>query len=150
MTLSELYQSTKRLKAGLIDSSKYVNISSFNVTVDTRKGLKVFSAIAKDAKSNTRRQVVMAFTPQDDSDLVDLTAFVPNFKYDQVKVSSGSPWYKFTLQNANKKVRAHFGPIERYSVKGTGRSQNSKGIPGMDKHLLAFMRELISNRLVTQ
>ena len=150
MTLFQLYQSTKKLKSSLIVSSKAISVSNFNVTVDTRRGMKVFSAISKDEKGKTRRQVVMAFKPREGDDLADLTAFTPHMKTDDVMVNSGSPWYTFICQNANIKAGCHYGDVTRYKVKGTGRSANPRGIPSCDKHLLGFMRELLSSNLITQ
>ena len=144
-TLQELIKSTVKFKSTLFTSSDRITTKAVKITRQAGVRTVLFSGQSVDSESSGGRSVQVNFiVPRG----VDVKTYVPSISDDRVQVRSSSPWYRFAFQYNNQKIGAHFGRVHSFTVKGTGRPVNPDNYPGLDKHLIGFVRALHGEGLI--
>ena len=147
VTVDYLLKQTKKFKAHLFTNAQTVTMQNLKVTNWKGTRTKLFSGTMQDrVKTGSTRNAYVFFTVPKD---VDMDHYKPSMSKDLVRVRSTSPFYRYAFQYNNKRIKAHYGPVKDFSVKGTGRPTNPKNFPGLDKHLIAFINVLHKSKQIT-
>jgi hypothetical protein len=145
-TLMNLIESTQTFKPVLFINADRVYIEQLNISRSKGTHTILFSAISKDRDSPAGRtcQIQMVCPKH-----VNIEQYRPSIAKDRALVRSSSPWYKYAFGYNNKLRSAHFGTVSEFKVTGTGHPINPLRYPGLDKHLIALIRALRDNKLIT-
>ena len=151
-TLIDLINSTEKFKPNLFAHANSVEVQQTKIT--RARGVRTvhFSCVTQDkgdpkrAHTKNQRRITHIMFVADRG--VDVKNYAPSISKDKVLVRSSSPWYRYAFQYNNKKIKAQYGSIKPFEVLGTGRPINPMNYPGLDKHLIALVRALKSNKLI--
>ena len=140
-TIQDLLSSTQKFKPKLFKNARGPKLVTLRITRFKGTRTLLFTGTSKDPATQNLRTVQMQFVAPPD---VDIQEFRPSIFKDRVLVRCSSPWYKYAFGYNNKRIKAQFGRVSTFRVKGTGRPVNPKNFPGVDKHLISMIRALIA------
>lgn len=151
-TLQSLTNSTRSYKPILFQNARSVRVETIKVTTSFGTRTKFFSTTTRDptAKSGVGRRCQIAFVYPSGTTKEELEACVPIFSKTRALVRSGSPFYKFAFGYNNRRIGAHQGTLSTFSRKGTRPPINPKNSPGLDKHLIGLVDQLIKRKLIAR
>ena len=148
VTLEELINITNEFKPVLFVNAERLSADSLKITrfAGVRRISFTAHTVDKIKTGNVRVSQIHFIIPKGEN----VNTYIPDIRTDRVLVRSASPWYKYAFGYNNQRVKAHFGTLSKFTVKGTGGSINPRDYPGLDKHLLFLTKYLMRTNRIKQ